>query len=158
MAASACSSGLGFLAVALSLCATASAQQNPAARLPRDLTPLAGIWNGAHLEQRSQCASASNNGFHGTYAEYIARIDPGSTLALDEIAITGLTCNFVGTFREDNGRTLWSGNHSCSDGRAGPFESLSIFAADTLMSMHLTIHLTGNESCTIDAILSGARF
>jgi hypothetical protein len=156
--AGACFKALCRLAVALSFCAAAQAQQNPAARLARDLTPLTGHWNGAHLEQRSACASAPNNGFHGTYAEYIARIDPGSTLVVDEIAITGLTCSFVGTFHEEDGRTLWSGNHSCSDGRAGPFESSSIFAANTLMSMHLAIHLTGKESCSIDAILSGARF
>lgn len=158
MAAGACFRVLRCLAVALPVCAAAQAQPNPAARLAHDLTPLIGHWNGAHLEQRSSCASVGNNGFHGTYAEYIVRIDPGSTLVVDEIAITGLTCSFVGTFHEENGRTLWSGNHSCSDGRAGPFESLSIFAANTLMSMHLSIHLTGNESCAIDAILSGARF
>jgi hypothetical protein len=158
VAAGACFRVLRCLAVALPVCAAAQAQQNPAARLAHDLTPLIGHWNGAHLEQRSSCASVGNNGFHGTYAEYIVRIDPGSTLVVDEIAITGLTCSFVGTFHEENGRTLWSGNHSCSDGRAGPFESLSIFAANTLMSMHLSIHLTGNESCAIDAILSGARF
>src|SRR6266849_5089900 len=35
----------------------AAAQGNPAARPTRDITALAGTWNGAHLEQRRSCRS-----------------------------------------------------------------------------------------------------
>lgn len=145
-------------AAGLVACAVCHAQQNPAARPPGDVTPLAGTWNGAHLEQRSGCINASSNGFHGTYSGYIFRLEANRGLNMDEIAVTGLTCNYAGQYRDDAARWIWSGTLSCSDGRAGTFESQSIFALTQLMSLRLSIRLTGTESCAIDAILSGARF
>jgi hypothetical protein len=145
------------------LCALAAAgalaQTNPAARPARDAGPLAGTWNGAHLEQRSGCATEGNNGFHGTYSEYTFRVNTASqTLTLDELAITGLACSYSGPYRVEEGRLLWSGNHSCSDFRAGPFEAQNVFALTKVMSIRLAIRLTSGEHCTIDAVVSGARF
>ena len=147
-----------ILAAAMLACLPALAQQNPAARPSRDVSVLAGHWNGAHLEQRSNCNNAGNNGFHGTYSEYSIHPDAGNTLGIDETAVTGLTCNYVGVYRQENGDLIWSGNHTCSDGRSGPFELRSRFALNTLMSLRLSIQMQGNERCSVDAILSGARF
>ena len=147
-----------MLAAALLSCAPAIAQQNPAARPSRDLSVLSGRWNGAHLEQRSNCTTAANNGFHGTYSDYNVHLDTGNLLGIDETAVTGLTCNYVGIARQEDGQTIWSGNHTCSDGRTGPFELRSFFARTTLMQLRLSIQMQGAERCSVDAILSGARF
>lgn len=148
------------LAMALMGAAVSAAAlaQNPAARPVRDVSVLAGRWNGAHIEQRSNCTTATSNGFHGTYSEYVVRVDAGNTLSMDEVAVTGLTCNYAGIYRQENGQTTWTGNHTCSDGRAGPFELRSLFALTQLMSMRLSIQMQGKETCTVDAIVSGVRF
>jgi hypothetical protein len=147
------------IALALSLPLAGVAQQNPSQRASRNADAFAGRWNGAHLEQREQCNASQNNGFHGTYAEYIVRADPVSrTIGIDEIAVNGLNCNYFGSYRDDGGRLAWSGTLSCTDGRGGSFESQSLFAQGTVMSMRLTIRLSGSERCVIDAILGGSRF
>lgn len=146
------------LAAALLAAAPVLAQQNPAARPSRELSVLSGFWSGAHLEQRSNCTTAGNNGFHGTYSQYNVHLDAGNTLGIDETAVTGLTCNYVGVYRRENGQWVWSGSHTCSDGRSGPFELRSVFALTTLMQLRLSIQLQGAERCSIDAMLSGARF
>jgi catalase (peroxidase I) len=145
--------------VLLALSFAASAQQNPSQRGSRGADAFAGRWNGAHLEQRAQCNASQNNGFHGTYAEYIVRADTAArTLGIDEIAVNGLNCNYFGNYGEVGGRLAWSGNLSCTDGRGGTFESQSLFAQGTVMSMRLTIRLAGSERCVIDALLGGSRF
>ena len=149
---------LAVVALTLAASLPLAATGNPAARPSRDAAAYAGRWNGAHLEQRSQCTTAANNGFHGTYAEYIVRVDPAArTMTIDEIAVTGLTCNFSGPYREEAGRLSWSGGLSCSDNRAGTFESQSLFALGTILSLRLAIRLHSAERCVIDALLGGSR-
>jgi hypothetical protein len=147
-------------ALALLVCAvTPTAAQNPAARPNRDVSALAASWNGSHLEQRSGCRSEPTNGFHGTYGAYIVRVDTiAHTIGMDELGITGLTCNYFGPYRTDSpGGTTWSGSLSCSDGRAGTFESRGLRADGITMAMRLAIRLSGTETCTIDALISGAH-
>jgi hypothetical protein len=133
------------------------AQGNPAERPSRDITALTGSWNGSHLEQRQGCLSAPNNGFHGTYSSYSISV-VGSTITVNETGLTGLSCTWNGDYRDEGGRTVISGTHACTDGRSGPFEAQGFFVLSTLMSLRLSVQLTGSESCTIDAILEGARF
>lgn len=144
-----------FLASGVSL----AQSSNPAARPVRDVTALAGSWNGAHLEQRRACRSDPNNGFHGTYSAYGIFVDTvGHSVVINETGVTGLTCTWNGQYRDDAGRTALSGSLTCSDGRSGTFDAEGFFALATVMSMRLSVQLTGSESCAIDAILSGARF
>jgi hypothetical protein len=144
--------------LALFLAGVADAYGNPAARPSRDADALAGHWNGAHLENRSECTTPQNNGFHGTYSDYTIRVVPGSTLVIDEVAVTGLTCNYAGPYQVEGGRLAWSGSLSCTDGRAGTFQSQTLFAQGTALSIRLAIRLHSSERCLIDALLGGARF
>jgi hypothetical protein len=149
----------GPIAAILVACTCAHAQTNPAARPNRDITGLAGGWNGAHLEQRSACNASQNNGFHGTYGDFRIYVDTvGHYMSLDETAVTGLTCSWTGNYGDDGGRTIWSGNLTCSDGRAGTFRTEGFLASLTQMQLRLSIQLTGGDRCSIDAIVSGARF
>jgi hypothetical protein len=137
----------------------AHAQVNPAARPARDVTALAGAWNGSHLEQRSACRNVQNSGFHGTYSEYSMYVDPvGHSLVITEAGVTGLTCTWSGQYRDDASQASVSGTVSCSDGRTGDFQTQGFYVMATLMSIRLNVQLTGSESCVIDAILAGARF
>ena len=149
---------LAFLAVGLALAELALAQSNPAARPRRDVEALAGHWNGAHMEKRSECASAQNNGDHGTYSDFNFRPDTTfKTLAMDEIAINGLGCNYIGAYRDD-GRLTWTGSLSCTDNRTGTFDAQTLFVFGNVMEVRMTIRLNGTERCVIDALLSGTRF
>ncbi len=135
--------------------------QNPAARRtdadPRTL--LEGHWNGANLERRSSCAAAQNNGDRGTYADYNVTFDRGANLmGIDEAAITGLRCTYLGSYVDDRFRPQWNGSYSCSDGKTGNFTSQGFFSSPNAMSIRLAIKLTGTESCSVDAILGGSRF
>ena len=150
---------LAFAAAALFACTSALAQLNPAERPNKDISVLNGVWNGAHLEQRSNCTKPENNGNHGTYSQYVFSFNmPGNGLALAESAIQGLNCTWDGTFDQQDGRWTWGGRISCSDGRTGTFQSGNIFANTSVMSIRLAIRLDGSESCTVDAVVSGARF
>ena len=147
------------LALVLAMHAAAVAQSNPAQRPRHDAEAFGGgHWNGAHLEQRSQCTNAQNNGFHGTYSDWLFRIDTAQrTITLDEIAVNGLICNYFGAYRDDGGLS-WSGGLSCLDNRAGSFEAQGLFVHGNVFEIRMRIKLSGTESCSIDAILSGARF
>jgi hypothetical protein len=138
----------------------ALAQQNPLARAPAAATapPLAGLngtWNGAHIEQRSGCTTATNSGFHGTYAEYIYEVDRANpVITLTENAVNGLHCTYFGPVSGNS----WSGELSCSDGRSGTYQSQGIVITANEISVRLHVRLTGSETCDIDAILGGSRF
>jgi hypothetical protein len=134
---------------------------NPLARNadadPRNL--VQGIWNGANLERRSNCSAAQNNGAHGTYAQYAVSFDrPNSIMGIDETAITGLTCTYLGTYSDDRFRPQWTGNYNCSDGKAGSFVMQKLLATPNEMSIRLAIKLNGSETCDVDSILGGSRF
>jgi hypothetical protein len=150
------------MALALAaLPALAQDAPNPLARNadadPRNL--LAGIWNGADLENRSNCAATQNNGSHGTYAQYAVSFDlPNSIMGIDETAITGLRCTYLGTYNDDRFRPQWSGNYSCSDSKTGSFVMQRLLATRNEMSIRLAIKLNGTETCDVDAILGGSRF
>ena len=135
----------------------AVAQDNPLARVPRSsLSGINGTWNGAHIEQRTGCTTATNNGFHGTYAEYIydvARPTP-NFISLTENAVNGLHCNYIGPVAQG----VWSGEITCTDGRGGTYESTGYVITTNEISMRLHIRLRGSETCEIDAILGGSRF
>ena len=135
--------------------------QNPAARRaeadPRNLLP--GHWNGANLERRTNCAAPQNNGDRGTYADYNVSFDrTASLMGIDETAITGLNCTYLGTYVDDRFRPQWNGSYTCSDGKAGTFQSQMLFSTPSAMSIRLTIKLSGKETCDVDAILGGSRF
>ena len=143
------------------LCAHAQEVQNPAARHadadPRNLAE--GHWNGANLERRTNCTSAQNNGDRGTYADYNVTFDRvAGLMGIDEVAITGLRCTYLGNYIDDRYRPQWNGSYTCSDGKTGTFLSQTLFASPNAMSIRLAIKLTGIESCTIDSILGGSRF
>jgi hypothetical protein len=147
-----------FAAASLVACVCVQAQGNPVARPSRDVLSFGGTWNGSHLEQRSGCRTAQNNGFRGTYSEFRIYVDiVGRTLSIDEGGITGLSCTWSGSYTDNTGGTGWSGNVSCSDGRTGTFRSQSFFSTTTFMALRLAVQLGGSETCTIDALLSGAR-
>ena len=151
----------GCLVLAFAACG-AFAQDNPLARRsaedPRNTLP--GLWNGANLEQRSNCTATQNDGTRGTYAQYDVSFDRLSgTMGVDETAITGLQCSYVGTY-DDTDRFLpvWTGTYSCTDGKQGSFHSTGILATPNAMSLRLAIKLTGSETCDVNAILGGSRF
>jgi hypothetical protein len=152
--------GLAAFALAV-LPVLAQDAPNPLAR-NLDASPgnlLAGIWNGANLETRSNCATIQNDGFHGTYAQYLVSFDlPNAIMGIDETAITGLTCTYLGSFADDRFRPQWTGSYTCSDGKRGSFTMQKLLATPNEMSIRLAIKLTGTETCDVDAILGGSRF
>ena len=150
-----------FACVASLAVAPAVAQENPLARFgfQDPATILQGAWNGADLENRSNCTAPQNNGSHGTYAEYDISFDTTrSFMGIDETAITGLHCTYSGTYTYNNFQPAWSGNYGCSDGKTGSFQSQAILSTPNAISLRLSIKLNGTESCTVDAILGGSRF
>lgn len=120
---------------------------------------LNGVWNGANLEQRSNCTHPENDGAHGTYAQYDVYAD--STLAsfsVSETAITGLTCLYTGSYQQNGTDRSATGHYSCSDGKTGDFRSTGFVVTPNEMSIRLAIQLNGTETCSVDAILGGSRF
>lgn len=138
----------------------ALAQQNPAERrTAAHLVSLDGYWNGANLEDRSNCATPGVNGKHGTYAQYFFSVNPSiSILLIHEETVTNLTCDYDGAYAEDGLRASWSGAFSCSDGKRGTFQSKSFLITPTEMQVRLQVKLQNSEGCDIDSILGGSRF
>ncbi len=153
---------IGLLAVLVTAAIPASAQEepNPIARNPNTLPGnlLAGDWNGANLENRSNCAASQNNGKHGTYAEYLVSLDRTSlTMGIIETAFTVFICTYVGKY-SDMPTPQWTGNYGCSDGKTGSFAMTQLIASANSMYLRLAIKLTGVEICDVDAILGGSRY
>ncbi|HUP97704.1 MAG TPA: hypothetical protein VM073_07180 [Usitatibacter sp.] len=121
---------------------------------------IGGIWNGANLERRSHCASASNNGTRGTYAQWsVTRDTVSDRLRIVETGITGLSCTYAGGYRIAGNKAEWyDGTYTCTDGKTGTFNSSDITVTDNALSIRLAIKLNGSESCDIDAIIGGSRF
>jgi hypothetical protein len=137
----------------------AMAQQNPATRRGvADLASLNGYWNGANLENRSNCATAGVNGQHGTYALYFFTVLADTSMTVHEETLSNLTCDYGGTYADDPFRPRWTGTFSCSDGKRGTFASQGFLITPTEMQVRLQIKLTSSEGCDIDSILGGSRF
>jgi hypothetical protein len=122
-----------------------------------DAPSLMGRWNGANIERRSNCTSAQNNGQHGTYGQLDIANDAG-VFTIAETAVTGLTCTYNGTYKQDGIQRSATGVYFCSDGKQGSFTTTHILLTPTEMQIRMDIKLTGSESCTIDSILGGSRF
>src|SRR5690349_13940118 len=103
----------------------AAAQQNPLARpAPHDPNGLTGRWNGADLEERSNCLHAENDGRHGTYAQYDFNVDvPNHYMSMAQSGVTGLNCSWGGNMQFDAFHIEWSGQYSCTDGKSGDFQA-----------------------------------
>jgi hypothetical protein len=134
-----------------------STQGFVASEVRDDAPQLVGLWNGANLENRSNCASPQNNGNRGTYAQYDVSIQQGF-IGIVETGITGLSCTYFGPYKQDGVVRQASGTYTCSDGKRGDFVSKGFLVTPNEMSIRLDIELNGTESCTIDAILGGSRF
>jgi len=152
---------LAILALAAAL--PAPAQDNPAARrTAAGILSLNGFWNGANLENRSNCATAGVNGIHGTYAQYLfsasASATGGGTLHIHETTESNLTCDFDGGYTDERFQPAWTGSLVCSDGKQGTFESRGFLITPTEMQVRLQIKFTNSEHCDADAILGGSRF
>ena len=150
------------LALVLALAAAPAAlaqDSNPAARRGvASLVSLNGYWNGANLENRSNCATAGVNGQHGTYAQYFFTVLADSSMAVHEETLSNLICDYGGTYADDPFRPRWTGSFSCSDGKRGTFSSQGFLITPTEMQVRLQIKLTSSEGCDIDSILGGSRF
>ena len=128
------------------------------------LTPLAGhaqasltgTWNGAVLEARSNCSNAPNNGNRGTYAQYDIGIANGSIL-ITMNGITGLQCNYLGTYSEAGADRQAAGTLTCSDGKRGTWQVTNFLVTENEMSLKLSEQLNTTELCTISAVLGGSR-
>ncbi len=125
--------------------------------LRSDAPLLDGRWNGVNLERRTNCTSPQNEGTRGTYAQFDIGTDQG-IFTISETAVTGLTCIYNGTYRQDGTQRHASGSYSCSDGKKGDFSTTSFLVTANEMSIRMGIKLTGGESCSIDAIVGGSRF
>lgn len=156
-----CQRRLAAAVLAASVLAPAFAQDagNAMTRFDgRDPAALSGRWNGANLEQRSNCSDPLRNGFHGTYAEYLVTIgSPVAPFIIEETAVTGLRCTWSGE-RDAVAGLAWSGRLSCSDGKSGTFRTRSVLITPNAMSLRLTLKLDTTETCDVDAILGGSRF
>jgi hypothetical protein len=147
------------LAAVLAAAVPAIAQDNPAARRSAaDLRSLGGYWNGANLENRSSCATAGVNGYHGTYAQYFFSVNPPSFMQIHEDTQSGLSCDYTGTYSDDRFQPSWTGTFTCSDGKRGTFQSKSFLITPTEMQVRLQIKLQNAEGCDVDSILGGSRF
>ena len=137
----------------------AAAQQNPLARpTPNDPDGLAGRWNGADLEVRSNCVHPENDGNHGTYAQYDFNVDSANHfMSMAQTGVTGLVCSWGGNIQFDAFHVDWSGDYNCTDGKVGHFQSKSILITPGEMSIRLSIALSGSETCSIDSVLGGSR-
>lgn len=139
----------------------AAAQDNPAARRGiANFTMLNGFWNGANLENRSNCATAGVNGIHGTYAQYLITWNAVSNyLTIQENTVTNLSCTWGGNASDtDRLRPAWSGSFSCSDGKQGNFTATGFLITPNEMQIRLQAKWTNSEGCDADSILGGSRF
>jgi hypothetical protein len=153
------------LAFAAGICAAlaqfhATALDNPLARAPSIAAgaPIDGRWNGANLERRSHCTNAPNNGSRGTYAEFVVSTNTSGEIGITQNGITGLVCNYFGNYRIANGAVRGAaGTYSCSDGKRGAFQTTGIDVTATALSLRMDIALEGSETCSIAAVIGGAR-
>ena len=120
---------------------------------------LAGQWQGAIVETRSNCTQSQNNGGRATYGQYdIGMVGTNAgpiTIMLS--GVTGLQCTYSGNFTTNGARLMASGGLNCSDGKRGTWQSTNIIVTAKSMSLELTVQLNATETCTVAAILGGLR-
>lgn len=117
---------------------------------------LTGTWNGAVLEARSNCSNAPNNGSHGTYAQYDIGIANGA-IHITQSGITGLQCNYLGTYSQAGADRQAAGTLTCSDGKRGTWQVTNFLVTENEMSLKLSEQLNTTETCAINAVLGGSR-
>ena len=127
---------------------------------PAPIIPgLAGQWQGAIIETRSNCSQAQNNGGRATYGQYdIGTV--GSTtgpISISLAGVTGLQCTYTGNFATNGARLQANGALSCNDGKRGSWRSTNMLITAKSMSLELAVQLDTTETCTIAAILGGSR-
>jgi hypothetical protein len=137
----------------------AFAQANPLARFaPAPIELVNGRWNGVDLERRTNCSASQNNGSRGTYAQFDVGTDPAGNFSVAQTGITGLNCTYVGHYTTQDGAMAVTGTYNCTDGKQGSFTTRRIDATAISLIIQMSIQLTGTETCSIDGILSLARF
>ena len=120
---------------------------------------LAGQWQGAIVETRSNCTQSQNNGGRATYGQYDIGL-VGTTsgpISIMLSGVTGLQCTYSGNFSTNGARLIASGGLNCSDGKRGTWQSTNIFINAKSMTLELAVQLDTTETCTIAAILGGLR-
>lgn len=120
---------------------------------------LAGSWQGAIIETRSNCTQAQNNGGRATYGQYDINLNGGTTgaIAITLSGVTGLQCNYTGNYFTNGARLMANGTLSCSDGKRGNWQSTNMLVTAKSMSLEFAVQLDTTETCTIAAILGGSR-
>ena len=146
-------------AALLVLCASAAAQENPIARAaPPSALAMNGRWNGVNLERRTACTASQNEGNRGTYSQFDVVADLVGNLSITQSGITGLSCTYTARYQPLGRAFSLQGSYACSDGKQGTFASGHAELHPLSLDMRLAIRLTAGETCTIDSILSMARF
>lgn len=140
----------------IAFAATPAALLAPLCAQGQTQASLTGTWNGAILEARSNCTSASNNGNHGTYAQLDIGIAAG-TIAITQSGITGLRCDYTGTYSQAGNDQQASGTFQCSDGRRGTWLATQFQVTENAMALKFSEQLNTSETCTISAVLGGSR-
>ena len=127
---------------------------------PAPVVPgLAGSWQGAIIETRSNCTQAQNNGGRATYGQYDINTNGGTAgaIAITLSGVTGLQCTYTGNYFTNGVRLMANGTQSCSDGRRGAWQSTNMLVTAKSMSLEFAVQLDTTETCTIAAILGGSR-
>jgi hypothetical protein len=147
------------LAAALAASAAAWAQDNPLTRNPPPAQQLiGGQWAGVDLERRSNCTHPENNGVHQTWAAFTVGIDGAGNFTIDQLGVTGLNCSWRGQWTSTANGLSIQGTYSCTDGKQGTFATRKVDVNGTAFTMQLSIQLANTETCSVDGVLSMARF
>lgn len=120
---------------------------------------LAGQWQGAIIEVRSNCTQTQNNGGRATYGQYDIGIAaaPSGGIIISLAGVTGLQCSYNGNFTTNGTRLIASGAMSCNDGRRGTWQSTNTLVTTKAMSLELAVQLDTTETCTIATTIGGSR-
>ncbi len=126
---------------------------------PAPAPGLAGQWQGAIIETRSNCSQTQNNGVRATYGQYDISMGASyvGALSIALAGVTGLQCTYSGTFNFNGARLLGSGTLSCNDGKHGTWQLTNALVTAKAMSLELNAQLDTTETCTIAAIMGGSR-
>ena len=120
---------------------------------------LAGQWQGAIVETRSNCTQTQNNGGRATYGQYDIGMVGTTTgpISIMLSGVTGLQCTYSGNFTTNGSRLIANGVLNCSDGKRGAWQSTNIIINAKSMSLELAVQLEATETCSVAAILGGLR-